>query len=264
MSAERELITYPTPRLMAVAVAERMLLELNDLLCAGAPRADIAVTGGTDGTAILKAIAASELVDVVDWSRVHVWWGDERFVARDNPERNALQARTALFDGLVQSGLMAESQIHEMPADPRTPQEIEAAGDDSNAIILADAATMYQEELESELGDQPTMDIAMFGLGPDGHFASLFPGRRELRIVDPDVLVAGVTDSPKQPPLRLTFTIPMIARSGQTWICASREKKANATSHTYINLDDADWPASFAQSVCHTLWITDRSAASLI
>lgn len=251
MSAERELIIYPSPQLMATAIAERLLLNINDLVCTGSNRVDIAVTGGTDGTAILQAVADSDLLTVVDWSKVHVWWGDERFVPRDSAERNALQAREVLFDDLIHRDVMSESQIHEMPADPRTPQEIEAAGDETNTIMLADAATMYQEELQTQLGDNPAMDIAMFGLGPDGHFASLFPGRREALIADPDVLVTGVTHSPKQPPLRLTFTVPMIARSGQTWICASREKKADAVARTFRDLDNIDCPASFEIGRAH-------------
>lgn len=264
MKASRKLIVYPTQRLVATAVAERLLLHMNDLLCAGKDRVNIAVTGGTDGNAILRALGTSELVRVVDWSKVHVWWGDERFVPRENEDRNALQARDAVFDALVQQGLMSEAQIHEMPADPRTPQEIEEANDGDNIRLLADAAAMYQEELESEIGPEAAMDVAMFGLGPDGHFASLFPDRREVLIDDPEVLVTGVADSPKMPPLRLSFTVPMIARSAQTWICATREQKAQAVAHTFEQVDDVSYPASFARSTEQTLWLADPAAASLV
>lgn len=74
---ERTLIVYPNPSLLAQAVAARTLLTMNEVLgTPGRDRIDIAVTGGTDGTAILEAMASSALLGIVDWSRVHVWWGD--------------------------------------------------------------------------------------------------------------------------------------------------------------------------------------------
>ena len=118
---ERTLIVYPDPRLLAQAVAARTLLTLNEVLgTPGRDRADIAVTGGTDGTAILESMASSALLDIVDWSRVHVWWGDERFVAADSDERNDRAARAALFDALIAEGRMGDAQIHAMPADGRS------------------------------------------------------------------------------------------------------------------------------------------------
>ncbi|NEG69342.1 6-phosphogluconolactonase [Bifidobacterium choloepi] len=265
MTAHRRIIAYPTPELMADAVAERTLLTLSGLLAEpGRDRVDIAVTGGTDGTAILRAIAGSELLDIVDWSHVHVWWGDERFVAADSPERNAVGAREALLDGLVEAGRMTEAQIHEMPADRRPASAVAAASADENAEALAAAAADYQRELVAELGDRPSLDIAMFGLGPDGHFASLFPDLPQVTMDDPSVLVTGVADSPKLPPLRLTFTVPMIANSERTWICASREKKADAVAVTFLGHADPHAPASFAAARTDLLWLTDRAAASLV
>ena len=112
---------------------------------------------------------------------------------------------------------MPEENIHEMPADTRDAARIAAATDEENDAVLADAAAAYQKELIEQLGEEPTLDIALFGVGPDAHFASLFPGRPEVLIDDPHVLVAGVRDSPKPPPLRVTLTVPMIARSRHTW-----------------------------------------------
>lgn len=72
----REHISYSTPQLLADAVAARTLLLANDILCRpDRERVDIALTGGTDGTAILRALAGSPLLDVPDWSKVHLWWG---------------------------------------------------------------------------------------------------------------------------------------------------------------------------------------------
>ena len=79
---ERKTVVYPNPQVLAEAVAARTLLTIIDLLAEpNRKRVDIAVTGGTDGNRVFAAMNASPLNDAVDWSRVHVWWGDERFVA---------------------------------------------------------------------------------------------------------------------------------------------------------------------------------------
>lgn len=120
---ERTLIVYPDPRLLAQAVAARTLLTLNEVLgTPGRDRADIAVTGGTDGTAILESMASSALLDIVDWSRVHVWWGDERFVAADSDERNDRAARAALFDALIAEGVWAMHRSMRCPPTTAAPK----------------------------------------------------------------------------------------------------------------------------------------------
>lgn len=122
---------------------------------------------------------------------------------------------------------MPAANIHAMPADTRGAEEIAASPEQTDAV-LAEAAAEYQRELIEQLGENPALDIAMFGMGPDAHFASLFPDHGEAEIDDPHVLVAGVRDSPKPPPLRLTLTVPMIARSKHTWVFTSEERKAGA------------------------------------
>ena len=190
--SQRKTVTYPNPDVLAQAVAVRVLTTIRNLLAEpGRRRVDIALTGGTDGNRVLRAIGTDPLADDLDASRVHIWWGDERFVPEDSDDRNAKQARRFL-NILVERGLMPEENIHEMPADTRDAAQIAAATDEENDAVLADAAATYQKELIEQLGEEPTLDIALFGVGPDAHFASLFPGRSEVLIDDPHVLVAGV------------------------------------------------------------------------
>ena len=127
--------------------------------------------------------------------------------------------------------------------------------------MLADAAAAYQKELIEQLGEEPTLDIALFGVGPDAHFASLFPGRPEVLIGDPHVLVAGVRDSPKPPPLRVTLTVPMIARSRHTWVFASGERKADAVAAAFAQPRNPQAPSSFADGE-ELVWYIDQDAAS--
>ena len=239
---ERKTVVYPNPQVLAEAVAARTLLTIIDLLAEpNRKRVDIAVTGGTDGNRVFAAMNASPLNDAVDWSRVHVWWGDERFVAADDDDRNAKQAREAWYGALVESGRMPAANIHAMPADTRGAEEI--------------------AELIEQLGENPALDIAMFGMGPDAHFASLFPDHGEAEIDDPHVLVAGVRDSPKPPPLRLTLTVPMIARSKHTWVFTSEERKAGAVKAAFAQRNNPHAPSSYADGE-ELLWLIDEGAAS--
>ena len=259
---ERKTVVYPKPEVLAQAVAARTLLTIADLLAEpNRQRVDIAVTGGTDGIYVLKVMGESPLAEAVDWSRVHVWWGDERFVAADSDDRNAKQAREAWFGKLIEDGRMPAENIHEMPADGRSDDEITTATPEQTDAVLAAAAAEYQRELIEQLGDKPSLDIAMFGVGPDAHFASLFPDHGEAEINDPHVLVVGVRDSPKPPPLRVTLTVPMIAHSKHTWVFTSEERKADAVRAAFARRNNPHAPSSYADGE-ELLWLIDEDAAS--
>lgn len=259
---ERKTVVYPNPEVLAQAVAARTLLTIADLLAEpNRQRVDIAVTGGTDGIYVLKVMGESPLAEAVDWSRVHVWWGDERFVAADSDDRNAKQAREAWFGKLIEDGHMPAENIHEMPADGRSDDEITTATPEQTDAVLAAAAAEYQRELIEQLGDKPSLDIAMFGVGPDAHFASLFPDHGEAEINDPHVLVVGVRDSPKPPPLRVTLTVPMIAHSKHTWVFTSEERKADAVWAAFARRNNPHAPSSYADGE-ELLWLIDEDAAS--
>ncbi|KAB8291897.1 6-phosphogluconolactonase [Bifidobacterium avesanii] len=264
LAAPRTVVVYPDRVTLHQAVASRLLLALSDRL-AVADRADIALTGGRDGNAILAALPAHPLNPIVDWSRVHLWWGDERFVAADDPDRNARQARDAWFGALVASGLIPESHVHEMPADARPAEEVAAATDAENDAILARAATDYQAEIERELGPDGAFDVAMFGIGPDGHFASLFPDHPEVLVDDPAAKVIGVNHSPKLPPLRVSLTVPFIHACRAVWMIASTPGKSDAVAAALVgaaNGGDPHVPSSFAAGRDQSLWLLDAFASA--
>ena len=260
--SQRKTVTCPNPDVLAQAVAVRVLTTIRNLLAEpGRSRVDIALTGGTDGNRVLRAIGTDPLADDLDASRVHIWWGDERFVPEDSDDRNAKQAREAWFGKLIEDGLMPAGNIHEMPADGRDADEIASASPEQTDAVLAAAAAEYQRELVEQLGSEPALDIAMFGVGPDAHFASLFPDHGEVEIDDPHVLVAGVRDSPKPPPLRVTLTVPMIARSKHTWVFTSETCKADAVKAAFAQRDNPHAPSSYADGE-ELLWLIDEGAAS--
>lgn len=258
---ERTIIRYASTSLLNKATAARMLIELGDIL-ARQERADLALTGGTDAAEIYALMGTSDLAASIDWKRVHLWWSDERFVSPEDPERNAKQARDAWFGRLIDKGDLPADHVHEMPADIRTPDQIARASEADDTEALAQAARTYQDEIIRGIGPHGHMDLAVFGVGPDGHYASLFPDRPEVLISDETTLVAGVSHSPKLPPLRVTMTTPFIRRTPKVWLFTSTQEKAQAVKEALRDEDNPHVPSSFARGTEQTLWLLDEDAAS--
>lgn len=284
--AQRKLEVYKDAETVAEAAAQRTLLAILDDLSeygdssSSAPaskplreRYDVALTGGSDILRMLTSMTSNPLVDAIDWSRVHFWWGDDRFVAPTDEHRSSWQARERFLNKLIADGSLPEGNIHEMAADIRTPEEVAAASDAKNDQLLAQAATDYENELYRELGDSkeqqeegaqaqslPAMDLLILGMGPDGHYASLFPDHEEINVRDPARLAVGVSHSPKMPPLRISMTASMLARSRRTWMLTCGAGKADATARVFAQADNLDYPASFATGTEEFLWFTTPDA----
>ncbi|WEV58900.1 6-phosphogluconolactonase [Bifidobacterium sp. ESL0728] len=225
-------------------------------------RYDVALTGGSDILRALTYMASNPLADAIDWNHVHFWWGDDRFVAATDEDRSSYQARKRFLDKLVADGRLPENNIHEMAADTRTPEQVATASDAENDELLAKAAADYEAELRRELGDEPTMDLLILGMGPDGHFASLFPNHNGIKITDLTRLVVGDSHSPKMPPLRISMTAPMLARSRRTWMLTCGAGKADATAHVFAQPNNPAYPASFATGTEEFAWFTTADAVT--
>lgn len=277
--ATRKLIVYPNKDLMIQAGAQRFVLTLLDLLAERLPddthrtRVDVALSGGSAAQPLGLALN-DPLADAVDWSRVHFWWSDERFVPAYDTDRNALEARRLLLDQLVADGKLPESNIHEMAADTRSADDIadvmdqadsddasvRAAADAANDALLDDAASDYERELVNELGPEPVIDLMILGMGPDGHYASLFPGHDEVKVTDR--LTVGVNHSPKMPPLRVSLTAPLIARSRRTWFFAAGAGKAESLAHVFERPNNPDYPSSYANGVDEFTWFSTEETVT--
>lgn len=239
----KRVIVYPDAATVATATAARLLTELTDLL-AHQDRADIVLTGGTVGIATLREAAASPVAAAVDWTAVHLWWGDERFVPAGHADRNEGQAQDALIAHLP----IPEGNVHRMGASDAfdTPE---------------DAAAAYAAELEAAGG--PAFDIALFGMGPDGHVASLFPGHpvfaEALEGASGMPSAIAVHDSPKPPPTRVSLSLGAINRATRVWVVAAGAEKADAVARSLKG--DAELPAAAIAGTEQTLWLIDIAAA---
>ncbi|MBT2488711.1 6-phosphogluconolactonase [Streptomyces sp. ISL-96] len=244
-----QLVVHHDKELMAQAAAARLITKLVD---AQATRgsASVVLTGGRNGNGLLAALASSPARDAVDWSRLDLWWGDERFLPAGDPERNYTQACEALLDSVP----LDPARVHAMPAsDGRF-------GNDADA-----AAAAYAEELALASGSEdhgpvPTFDVLMLGVGPDTHVASLFPELPAVR--ETERMVVGVHGAPKPPPTRITLTLPAIRAAREVWLLAAGEDKAKAAAIALSGAGEIQAPAAGAYGRRRTLWLLDDAAAS--
>jgi 6-phosphogluconolactonase len=235
---------HPDPEELARTVAERLLVKLTE---AQTERgfASIVLTGGRIATRIYQEVRESPARDAVDWTRVDVWWGDERFLPAGDPERNETQARATLLDALP----LDPARVHPMPA----------ANGDPEA-----AAARYAEELAASArpghARLPHFDLLLLGVGEDGHVASIFPEHPAAYESRP---VAGVRGSPKPPPNRITLTLPAINTAGEVWLIAAGTEKASVIGAALTGrAGPVQLPATGVRGVERTLWLLDRTAAA--
>ena len=115
-----QLVVHRDKELMAQAAAARLITRIVDAQ-ASRGTASVVLTGGRNGNGLLAALAAAPARDAIDWGRLDLWWGDERFLPEGDPERNVTQAREALLDSVP----LDPKRVHATPASdgPRRPQD---------------------------------------------------------------------------------------------------------------------------------------------
>jgi len=235
-------MVYPDATTVAETTAARLLVAIADALSARGV-AHIVLTGGTIGIATLSRVAASPLADVIDWRGVHVWWGDERFLPPGDLDRNEVQAQRSLLKRIR----LPEENVHRM-------------GSSQGAASPEKVAEAYATELARFGEPTPVFDVLLLGLGPDGHVASLFPGRPEVKVTATSVV--AVKDSPKPPPTRLSMTLPTLNRAREVWILTAGAEKARAVADSLAHV--AGIPGGMVHGTERTLWLIDKAAAAAI
>ncbi|CAN2182742.1 NagB 6-phosphogluconolactonase/Glucosamine-6-phosphate isomerase/deaminase [Candidatus Nanopelagicaceae bacterium] len=189
----------------------------------------LVLTGGSLGVQISEALVNEFNAEADSFVGLHIWWSDERFVEADSVERNAFP-----FHGTLKNKNIV---VHEALASDVAANIEEAVSDYALALENVD------------------LDLNILGMGPDGHVASLFPG-----IADIDDLrsIFAITDSPKPPASRISFTMKQINSAQEVWMVAAGESKAVAV--TKIIEGDISIPASYVRGNSHTRLIVDTEA----
>lgn len=245
-----QFVVHDTKAALSAAVSARLVAEIVDAVQLRGV-AHVVLTGGSMGGSSLAGLrdAGTEL----DWSRVHLWWGDERFVPLGSDERNDTQTHGALLDHIG----IPEQNVHMMaPSDGANGDDVDAA-----ALAYQDDLAGYATAGAGGVIGVPAFDVLMLGVGPDAHVASLFPHHPGVRTVDANVL--AVFNSPKPPPVRLSLTFTAINCARQVWFLVAGAEKADAVAHASSpGADPWDFPAAGATGTDATIWWLDRDAAS--
>jgi 6-phosphogluconolactonase len=242
-------IVHRDAELLAKAVAARIVTKLVDAQAARGS-ASIVLTGGGVGSATLRELRRSPARDAIDWHRLDIWWGDERYLPSGDPERNETQAREALLDAV--------------PVDPARVHPI--AGPTSSGDAPEDAADAYAQALAAatapeDHGDVPRFDLLLLGVGGEGHVASLFPSAPAGY---DDRSVVAVRGCPKPPPVRVSMTLRAINCASEVWLVTAGEEKARAVRLALSGAGSLQIPAAGVAGRARTLWLLDRAAASQV
>jgi 6-phosphogluconolactonase len=239
--AEPTVVVHPSKQSLSDAAAARFVAAVLDAQAARGV-AQVALTGGSLGSAILASLLQTPGRSAVDWSQVFVWWGDERYLPAGDPDRNDTQNDEA---GLSDLGLDA-AKVFRVEG-PDTSESAEASAD-AYAETIRDHGT----------GD---FDVVLLGVGPDGHVASLFPHHPAQRIEG--TIAVAVHESPKPPPDRVSLTFECLNRTREVWFLVAGSDKAHAVASALApGADRWDVPASGVRGSEATRWLIDREAAA--
>jgi len=239
---ERIIEKYADADALVTAVGDRLVGAIGTAI-ADRGVAHIVLTGGGTGIKLLKHVGGHP----IDWYKVHLFWGDDRFVPADDAERNIKQAREALLDSID----IPAANVHAMAASDGE------FGDDIHA-----AAAAYERELAALGNGSPTpeFDVHLMGMGGEGHVNSLFPHTDAVR--ESRHYVVAVTDSPKPPPRRITLTLPAVRRARQVWLVVAGAEKADAVAAAVGGAAPEDVPSAGAIGREATVWLLDEAAAA--
>lgn len=240
MSAQASRIQVTSDAATLAALVATEFIALIKQIQATERLPQICLTGGRIANRCYDQILALAPHSGIDWGQVSWWWGDDRFVPRDSPERNEWQARTTLLHHLP----IKETNVHAMPPS------------DGAWGAIAQAAEWYSHELEAL--PSARFDLTLLSVGEDGHVASLFPGQEQAR--DDRLGAIAIVDSPKPPSQRISLTLPSLNQSDRQWVLASGVEKATAVSRI-LTESESNWPAARLKQPS---WFLDHQSASLI
>lgn len=247
--SDTEIAVHPDADVLASAVAARLVTRLIDLQAGGrVPR--IVLTGGGVGIDLLRRLRELPAQHAVDWARVELFWGDERYVAPDDPERNDRQAREALLDHVG----LDPARVHPMGAD--------TGGGPSGAEKAAQEYAGMLAGLAGTGSGIPTFDVVLLGMGGEGHTLSVFPDSPAAH--EARATVVAVHDCPKPPPDRVSLTPAVLDHADEAWVVAAGAAKADAVSAALDGAAETDLPVAGARRARLTRWLLDTEAAASI
>jgi 6-phosphogluconolactonase len=260
----------------AVSVeAARVIADMLTRAVAERGRADWATTGGSTPLGIYGALAVAPLRDEVPWDRVHIWWGDDRFVPRDDPLSNVLACDQVLLGGAAfggESGMGESGQEIELGLEAGVPIPLAnlhampcaaAIGEGRSQAWVAEG---YERELRNaalEVDDAgfPRFDVLLLGLGSDGHLMSVFPGSTAF---DEDAWVLAIPApthiAPRVP--RITLNPRVVPAARLPLMVVHGERKSEIVERVLEGERSIrDLPSQLARRA-GAIWLLDGAAAA--
>ncbi|GAB3655340.1 6-phosphogluconolactonase [Echinicola sediminis] len=203
---------------------------------------NVALTGGSSPVKLYKLLAEPSYKSQVDWDKVFVFWGDERWVPLEDEQSNAGMAYATLLNHVP----VPKENIYPMWAAGITPEA---------------RAAEYSQYLEKELGDSGEFDLILLGMGDDGHCASLFPGTKVLE--EQEKWVEGYFLESKDI-YRITLTAPLINKAKKIVFFVFGENKSQALYEVLEgDRNPSQYPSQLIQpNEGEMLWLVDEAAAS--
>ncbi|RMG55048.1 MAG: 6-phosphogluconolactonase [Acidobacteria bacterium] len=238
-SVSWEVRCYPDRSILTRRAAEEIAHRMRRAIALKG-RCAVALAGGHTPRPVYHRLA-EEHGHRLPWDRIHLFWGDERYVPPDDPQSNYGMVRQTLLDRIS----LPEENVHPMPTHISPPEE---------------AARAYEQTLRSFFGDAgPTFDLVLLGVGADGHTASLFPGSPALRERARWVVV---TEAPVEPRRRLSLTLPAINAADQVMFLVSGEEKRPVMRALLDEPQRARtlYPAAMVRPRGSVAWFVDRAA----
>jgi 6-phosphogluconolactonase len=235
-----------TAEVLVFENAETLARNVAKWLCALAQASDrafaVCLSGGSTPQHLYELLGEAAIASRFPWSRVHWFWGDERFVPHDHRDSNYRMVRDALLSRVP----VPRDNIHAIPTEGLSPQQ---------------AAAAYETTLKRFYGaeiivpNRPLFDVTLLGIGEDGHTASLFPGQPALEERHRwAVEVIGAKSEP-----RITLTYPVLDSSREAAFLVTGEGKRGVVARAQAG--DRTIPAARVHPVGRLHWFTDRAAA---
>lgn len=252
-----EIVVVPDPATLSRRAAE-LIARLIAAAVAGRGVAHVALTGGSTPAGVFDVLAAPPLRDAIPWAEVHLWWGDDRFVPRDDPRSNLWIADHHLFSGAGGGpGIpIPVDRVHPFPCSAAL-----AAGLDPDACAAGYAAEL-RREVPTDGEGWPVFDLVLVGIGADGHLLSVFPGSAAF---DSRAWALGVPVpmhiEPHVPRVTLNPAVVGASRAILAMVQGIDKAAIVATLFGPAERDPRRWPAQLALRPGAT-WILDEPAAA--
>ncbi|CAN5702374.1 6-phosphogluconolactonase [soil metagenome] len=244
---------------LAVAAAERLMAWLTKAV-ESRGTAHVALTGGSSATGLYKELRRLP-ADALDWSSVHLWWGDDRYVPLDHPDSNAGTAYALLGIGEVADAGVAPAESVPVPVVNVHPVTTGEGG----AVLAAERYTAeIRAHVPADEEGRPAFDLILLGMGPDGHILSVFPGSAALDPGVPAVMPIPAPSHVEPHVERVTLTPGVLPAARHILVMVTGSAKAGMVRQVLSGeRDPSRWPAQLAVRPNAT-WLLDRaSAASL-